>query len=78
MEINLAELWGHMGFTVRSVVFVLSLQAIGCVAVVFDRVMLLTQSTKRAREFATVVQPAMEAGSTRRCWPPCRTCGRIT
>ena len=63
MEISLAELWGHMGFPIKMVVVVLFIQAIGCVAVVIDRMILLTQSAKRAREFATVVQPAMEAGN---------------
>jgi biopolymer transport protein ExbB/TolQ len=63
MEINLAELWTHMNLPIKAVVLVLFLQAIGCVAVVFDRVILLTQSARRAREFATVVQPAMEAGN---------------
>jgi biopolymer transport protein TolQ len=63
MEISLAELWGHMGLPIKMVVVVLFIQAIGCVAVVIDRMILLTQSGKRAREFATVVQPAMEAGN---------------
>jgi len=61
MQVNLLELWAGMGFPVRCVVFLLSCQAIGCVAVVVDRVRLLTESGKRAREFAAVVQPAMEA-----------------
>jgi biopolymer transport protein ExbB/TolQ len=61
MEINLVELWGHMGLPVRCVVFLLTLQAIGCVAVVFDRLYLLTTSAQRARIFAADVQPAMEA-----------------
>jgi biopolymer transport protein ExbB/TolQ len=61
MEINLWELWGHMGLPVKAVVIALSIQAIACVAVVFDRVMLLTQSAKRARQFAAVVQPSMDA-----------------
>src|SRR6188474_3043653 len=63
MEINLLELWGHMGFPVKCVAFLLTIQAIGCVAVVFDRVLLLTQSGKRAREFAVVVGPSMESGN---------------
>jgi biopolymer transport protein ExbB/TolQ len=61
MEINLMELWGHMGLPVRCVVFLLTLQAIGCVAVVFDRFYLLITSAQRARTFAAEVQPAMEA-----------------
>jgi biopolymer transport protein ExbB/TolQ len=61
MEINLVELWSGMGLPVKFVVILLTLQAMGCVAVVFDRVLLLTQSSKRARAFADTVQPAMEA-----------------
>jgi biopolymer transport protein ExbB/biopolymer transport protein TolQ len=61
MEINLWELWGHMGFAVKCVVIALSIQAILCVAVIVDRVLLLTQSGKRARALAQLIQPAMEA-----------------
>jgi biopolymer transport protein ExbB/TolQ len=62
VEINLWELWGHMGLTVRVVVIVLSLQAMACVAVVLDRMLLLKQSADRARDFAALAGPAMEAG----------------
>jgi biopolymer transport protein ExbB/TolQ len=61
MEINLVELWSGMGFAVRMVVILLSVQAVACVAVLIDRIVLLTQSDKRAREFAATVKPAMEA-----------------
>jgi biopolymer transport protein ExbB/TolQ len=61
MEINLWELWGHMGLPVKCVALALSAQAIWCVGVVFDRVMMLIQSGKRARIFAALAQPAMEA-----------------
>jgi biopolymer transport protein ExbB/biopolymer transport protein TolQ len=61
MEINLWELWGHMGLPVKGVVIALSIQAIMCVAVVVDRVLLLTQSEKSARQLAQLIQPAMEA-----------------
>lgn len=61
MEINLWELWTHMGLPVRMVVIALSIQAVACVAVVIDRVLLITQSAKRARELAVTIQPAMEA-----------------
>jgi biopolymer transport protein ExbB/TolQ len=61
MEINLLELWSGMGMAVRLVVLVLTLQAVACIAVVFDRVYVLFQSRARAREFAATVQPAMEA-----------------
>lgn len=63
MQINLLELWHSMGLPVHCVVILLTIQAIGCVAVVFDRVLLLTLSKKRAQQFAVAVQPAMEAGA---------------
>lgn len=63
MDINLVELWSGMGLAVRLVVLVLTAQAIGCIAVVCDRVWVLFQSRKSAKEFASVVQPAMEAGN---------------
>jgi biopolymer transport protein ExbB/TolQ len=59
MEINLVELWAAMGLPVRSVVVLLTLQAIACVAVVLDRLLLLQLSAARARAFAVSVQQAM-------------------
>jgi biopolymer transport protein TolQ len=53
MEINLLEMWNNMGLPVRGVVAVLTLQAIGCIAVVIDRALLIALSTKRSRKFAT-------------------------
>ena len=66
MEINLVELWSGMGLPVRMVVILLSVQAVACVAVLIDRLVLLTQSGRRAREFAATVKPAMEAGEYER------------
>lgn len=63
MQINLLEIWHNMGLPVRCVVILLTLQAIACVAVIFDRVMLLTQSAQRARQFAAAFGPALEAGA---------------
>jgi biopolymer transport protein ExbB/TolQ len=60
MEINFSELWQNMGFPVRAVVIVLTIQAVACVAVTIDRLLLLTQSNKRARAFASQLQPALE------------------
>jgi biopolymer transport protein ExbB/TolQ len=62
MEINLLELWSRMGFPVRGVVFLLTCQALACVAVVIDRVIVLVQSAKNARTFAANVNSAMERG----------------
>jgi biopolymer transport protein ExbB/TolQ len=66
MEINLVELWTGMGAAVRMVVVLLSVQAVACVAVLIDRLVLLTQSGRRAREFALLVQPALEAAEYER------------
>ena len=50
-----------MGTPVRVVVVVLTLQALACVTVVIDRLVVLFQSGARARGFAQRVQPALEA-----------------
>ncbi len=63
MQINLVELWHSMGLPVRCVVVLLTLQAIACVAVVIDRIVMLTTSAKRATAFASMVAGAMEAGA---------------
>src|SRR4051794_25810923 len=60
MEINFLELWARMGTPVRGVVIVLTLQALACVTVVIDRVLVLFQSAAKARSFAELVQPALE------------------
>jgi biopolymer transport protein ExbB/TolQ len=62
MQINLVELWHAMGLPVRAVVLLLTVQAIACVAVVFDRLLLLAISAVRARGFAASVQGAMRSG----------------
>jgi biopolymer transport protein ExbB/TolQ len=62
MEINLSELWAGMGLPVRMVVILLSIQAIACIAVMIDRLLMLTQSTRRATAFAGQLQPALDAG----------------
>ena len=53
MDINLVEIWGHMGLPVRAVVVFLSLQAVACVAVVIDRLVMLAISRARTRRFVT-------------------------
>jgi biopolymer transport protein ExbB/TolQ len=63
MQINLVELWHSMGLPVRCVVILLTLQAIACVAVVLDRLLLLIVSSRRAQAFAAAVQPALEASA---------------
>jgi biopolymer transport protein ExbB/TolQ len=61
MEIHFSELWSSMGWPVRAVVIVLTLQAVACFAVMIDRLIMLQQSGTRAKQFAAKVQPAFEA-----------------
>lgn len=63
MEINLVQLWAEMGLPVRCVVVLLTIQAVACVAVAVDRLVLLTLSATRARQFAAAVQGSMETGN---------------
>lgn len=63
MQINLIEIWHNMGFLVRCVVALLTVQAICCVAVTIDRVVLLYRSSNRAKAFAASVQSAIDAGA---------------
>jgi biopolymer transport protein ExbB/TolQ len=62
MQINLVELWINMGLPVKCVVLLLTVQAVLCVAVVLDRLYVLSQSNARARTFAVGAQKAMESG----------------
>jgi biopolymer transport protein ExbB/TolQ len=61
MEIHFSELWENMGFPVRAVVVLLTLQAVACVAVMIDRLVMLQQSSQRAKQLAATVQTAFEA-----------------
>ncbi|MDD9937170.1 MAG: MotA/TolQ/ExbB proton channel family protein [Myxococcales bacterium] len=63
MEINLMELWHEMGLPVRTVVIVLTLQAIGCITVTIDRLIVLYQSRKRAQMFAEIAGPGMQSAN---------------
>jgi biopolymer transport protein ExbB/TolQ len=49
-----------MGLPVRGVVIVLTLQALACVTVIIDRLVVLFQSSAKARRFAEEVNPALE------------------
>jgi biopolymer transport protein ExbB/TolQ len=62
MKIDLFELWRGMGLPVRMVVILLTIQATACVAVVLDRLVLLSLSALRARGLAGQVQQAAGGG----------------
>ncbi len=59
MEINLLAIWNEMGLPVRAVVVVLTIQAVACLAVTVDRVIMLSLSRMRTRAF---VRKASEQG----------------
>jgi biopolymer transport protein ExbB/TolQ len=62
MKIDLFELWRNMGLPVRIVVILLTIQAMACVAVIIDRLVLLNLSVSRARGFAGQVQQTLGTG----------------
>ncbi|MCS6797769.1 MAG: MotA/TolQ/ExbB proton channel family protein [Myxococcota bacterium] len=62
MEINLVEIWQAMGLPVRLVVIVLTIQAVACIAVAIDRIVLLARSGAASRRFAAEATPLFEAG----------------
>ncbi|NLY95145.1 MAG: MotA/TolQ/ExbB proton channel family protein [Myxococcales bacterium] len=62
MELDLVEIWHSMNLLVRGVVVVLTLQAIACIAVVIDRMVLLRASSRRSVVFAREAAEAMAAG----------------
>jgi len=52
MEIDLWEIWVNMPLLVRGVVIVLTIQALGSIYVLIDRIILLVLSGSRSRAFA--------------------------
>jgi biopolymer transport protein ExbB/TolQ len=52
MELNLIEMWAGMSNLVRFVVIVLTTQALGCIYVVIDRLILLFTAYRQGRKFA--------------------------
>jgi len=52
MEIDLWEIWANMPLLVRGVVVVLTIQALGSIYVLIDRIILLLLSGSRSRAFA--------------------------
>ena len=60
MEINLVELWHQMGWPVRAVVLVLTVQAIACLAVVLDRLWMLLRARRATQRFIAQAQPLIE------------------
>ena len=52
MELDIAHLWANMNYLVRSVVVVLTVQALLCLMVVADRLILLAISSRKSKRFA--------------------------
>jgi biopolymer transport protein ExbB/TolQ len=65
MEMNLFAMWHGMSALVRTVVIVLTLQAVGCIYVTIDRLFLLLVSYRKGRKFARRVGPLLAVGDTR-------------
>jgi len=62
MNINLLELWSEMGFPVRAVVIVLTLQAVASLAVAVDRLILLFRSRAASNAFAANAGKPLDEG----------------
>jgi biopolymer transport protein ExbB/TolQ len=62
MDMNLIELWSGMSGLVRTVVAVLTLQALGCIYVAIDRLLLLVTSYRSGRKFARLAGPLLARG----------------
>lgn len=62
MEMNLVEMWHGMSALVRTVVVVLTLQAVGCIYVTVDRLFLLLVAYRKGRKFARRAGPLLAAG----------------
>lgn len=62
MEMNLLETWNGMSYLVKAVVLSLTIQAVLCLAVVVDRIILLVSSYRRGRKFAKQAGPLLAAG----------------
>ena len=60
MSLDIAHMWHEMPGLVRAVVAVLLTQAVLSVAVVIDRSLLLLRSSRKSKEFAVRVSPALE------------------
>jgi biopolymer transport protein ExbB/TolQ len=63
MELNLVDLWSHMGWPVRSVVIVLTIQAVATLSATVDRLLMLSLSRRRSREFALKARDHLERGN---------------
>jgi biopolymer transport protein ExbB/TolQ len=59
MEFNLVETWLNMNNLVRGVVILLTIQAIACITVFFDRLLLLLSSYRKSRKFAKAAGPKL-------------------
>jgi biopolymer transport protein ExbB/TolQ len=59
---NLVELWGGMSNLVRAVVLVLTTQALGCIYVTVDRLILLFTAYRAGRKFAKSAGPVLSRG----------------
>jgi biopolymer transport protein ExbB/TolQ len=62
MEMNLVAIWHGMNTLVRTVVIVLTLQAVACIYVAIDRLFLLAVAYYKGRKFARRVGPLLAAG----------------
>jgi biopolymer transport protein ExbB/biopolymer transport protein TolQ len=76
MHFNLLELWGGMNNLVRLVVVVLTIQALACMAVTVDRIILLIGAYRKGRRFARQAGPVLASGDLQGALTLARADGR--
>jgi biopolymer transport protein ExbB/TolQ len=62
MDLNVMEMWAGMSTLVRVVVLLLTSQALGCIYVVIDRLILLFTAYRQGRKFARSAGPVLARG----------------
>lgn len=62
MDLDVVHLWGSMNNLVRAVVVVLTIQALACIMVAVDRLILLAISNRKSKRFAKEAGPKLARG----------------
>ncbi len=65
MHLNLLDIWNDMGWPVRSVVIVLTLQALATITSTIDRLIFLWRAKRKDRAFGVAVGSKLERGQLR-------------
>jgi biopolymer transport protein ExbB/biopolymer transport protein TolQ len=62
MQFTLTELWGHMGYFAKIIVFVLGIMSLASLVVMFERLFTYMRSKGDSRNFAAKLAPVLSRG----------------